>query len=268
MAALTEILPTDEEEFTTVQYWDRFYALREDAAFEWYVDGARAAALVLRALGDGAAAPLVVNLGGGTCTFPRAFAAAWRGASAARVLSVDTSAPAVAAARAAQAAAATAGCALDFAVGDALALADVGDGAAAALLDKGLVDALHPRDDAERRATMARLFATARRVLRPGGTFVVVSMLQAHVRALLRRVCDDGGCAVAVAPAARADAEERLAVSRKPRENPGFFDFGGPYLGQFGSDSATVWTVDHLCTSSRDLDTKIARIDSYKVMLK
>ena len=57
-------------------------------------------------------------------------------------------------------------------------------------------------------------------------------------------------------------------VSRKPRGFPVFFDFGGPYLGQFGSDSAPSWTVDHLCTSSRDLDTKIARIDSYKVMLK
>ena len=57
-------------------------------------------------------------------------------------------------------------------------------------------------------------------------------------------------------------------VSKKPRGFPVFFDFGGPYLGQFGSDSAPSWTVDHLCTSSRDLDTKIARIDSYKVMLK
>jgi hypothetical protein len=60
----------------------------------------------------------------------------------------------------------------------------------------------------------------------------------------------------------------RYPVSRKPRENPGFSDFGGPYFGQFEADSAPSWTVDHLCTSSRDLDTKVARIDSYKVMLK
>ena len=59
-----------------------------------------------------------------------------------------------------------------------------------------------------------------------------------------------------------------VAVSKKPRENPGFSDFGGLYLGRIPADSATFWTVDHLCTSSRDLDTKIARIDSYKVMLK
>ena len=57
------------------------------------------------------------------------------------------------------------------------------------------------------------------------------------------------------------------AVSRKPRENPGFSDFGGLYFGRIPADSAPSWTVDHLCTSSRDRDTKIARIDSYKVML-
>ena len=57
-------------------------------------------------------------------------------------------------------------------------------------------------------------------------------------------------------------------VSKKPRENPGFSDFGGLYLGRIPVDSAPSWTVDHLCTSSRDRDTKIARIDSYKVMLK
>jgi hypothetical protein len=68
---------------------------------------------------------------------------------------------------------------------------------------------------------------------------------------------------------ARGDAGETFhAVSKKPRGFPVFFDFGGPYLGQFGSDSAISWTVDHLCTSSRDLDTKLARIDSYKVTLK
>ena len=64
------------------------------------------------------------------------------------------------------------------------------------------------------------------------------------------------------------DLDAPRAVSGKSRENPEFSDFGGPYLGQFEADSAPSWTVDHLCTSSRDLDTKIARIDSYKVMLK
>ena len=53
-------------------------------------------------------------------------------------------------------------------------------------------------------------------------------------------------------------------MSRKPRGFPGFSDFGALYLGRIPVDSAPSWTVDHLCTSSRDLDTKVARIDSYK----
>ena len=33
MAALDAILPQDEEEFATVAYWDKFYALRDDKPF-------------------------------------------------------------------------------------------------------------------------------------------------------------------------------------------------------------------------------------------
>ena len=76
------------------------------------------------------------------------------------------------------------------------------------------------------------------------------------------------GAAAALGADERRHFRAFFAVSKKPRENPGFFDFGGPYLGRIPVDSAPSWTVDHLCTSSRDLDTKIARIDSYKVMLK
>ena len=39
-------------------------------------------------------------------------------------------------------------------------------------------------------------------------------------------------------------------------------EFGGPYHGRIGSDSAHSWTVAHLCTRPRDRDTKVARIDS------
>ena len=98
MAALEAILPKSEEEFTTVAYWDRFYALREDRAFEWYVDAARSAEVMCPLVAsrvEAAGSNLVVNLGCGTCEFPRAMAEAW-GVGAAevprlRVLSVDTS---------------------------------------------------------------------------------------------------------------------------------------------------------------------------------
>ena len=42
--------------------------------------------------------------------------------------------------------------------------------------------------------------------------------------------CDDGGAAARAVARYAPDA-----VSRKPRENPGVFDCGGPYLGPFGA---------------------------------
>ena len=65
---------------------------------------------------------------------------------------------------------------------------------------------------------------------------------------------------------ARSHRRTRSAVSTQPRENPGFFDFGGPYLGPFGADVAPF--LDRVSTRPRDPDTKVAPIDSYKVMLK
>ena len=43
-----DLLPRSESEFQTVEYWERFYALRA-APFEWYVDAERTASLSARA---------------------------------------------------------------------------------------------------------------------------------------------------------------------------------------------------------------------------
>ena len=77
-------------------------------------------------------------------------------------------------------------------------------------------------------------------------------------------------------PARRADAAVVVKTATAPRRGTAaeaakrvvLSDFRGLYLGRIPVDSAPSWTVDHLCTSSRDLDTNIARIDSYKVTLK
>jgi SAM-dependent methyltransferase len=186
-AAARDLLPKSEDEFGTVAYWDAFYEKRGDAVFHWYVDGDRGAALVEAALGEGAGERLVVNLGCGTCEVPQALAAQWRGPQRLRVLSVDTSEACVEKSRVAQRGSDLV--ALDFAVTDALTLPHVADASVDVVFDKGLIDALHPRDDERSRSRMTTLFATLRRVLRPGGRVVVVSMVQGHVRALLEREC-------------------------------------------------------------------------------
>ena len=268
-AALDAILPQDEEEFATVAYWDKFYALRDDKPFEWYVDAARGAAIVAAALGDAAAGGgerLVVNLGCGTCEVPRALAearAARPALGALRVLSVDNSAGCVATARARQAPAAVAGCALDFAAMDALDL-DVPDGSAAVLFDKGLVDALHPRDDAARRATMAKLLRCARAKLAPGGTLVVVSMLQGHVRALLEAAAAADFHATACPAPAGAPKLLPFALFLRPGA-PGAA-YGGDALRHRGADAlaggwAELWArVDAAVAAAAPATREAARV--------
>ena len=199
--AARDLLPKSADEFGTVGYWDAFYQKRGDAVFHWYVDGARGAALVDAALADVNSSDgerLVVNLGCGTCEVPRGLAERWRGPHKLRVLSVDVSEECVTRSRAAQQS--TDLVALDFEVMDALALPDVADASVDVIFDKGLVDALHPRDDDASRRSVRKLFATLKRVLKPGGCVVLVSMLQGHIRSLVERACD-GAWSVDAAPA-------------------------------------------------------------------
>ena len=105
-----------------------------------------------------------------------------------RVLSVDVSEECVTRSRASQKSSDFVE--LDFAVMDALLLPDVADASVDVVFDKGLVDALHPRDDEASRRSISKLFATLKRVLRPGGCVVLVSMLQGHVRSLLENACN------------------------------------------------------------------------------
>ena len=197
--AARDLLPKSADEFGTVGYWDSFYQKRGDAVFHWYVDGARGAALVDAAIDDSSDGErLVVNLGCGTCEVPRGLAERWRGPQTMRVLSVDVSEECVTRSSASQKSSDFVE--LDFAVMDALALPGVADASVDVIFDKGLVDALHPRDDDASRRSIGKLFATLKRVLKPGGCVVLVSMLQGHIRSLVERA-SGGAWSVDAAPA-------------------------------------------------------------------
>lgn len=167
---MEELLPKSEGEFAEVEYWDKFYRLRGSTPFEWYVDATTFAKIVLDACDKEG---LIVNLGCGTCRWPAEFA------GFARVWSVDNSQEAVSRCENTPT--------LTYVVDDALRLESVDSGSADLVVDKGLVDAVHPRDDDEARESMKRLMATVTRVLRVGASFLFVSLLQEHVRSLLQR---------------------------------------------------------------------------------
>ena len=93
-----------------------------------------------------------------------------------------------------------------------------------------------------------RCASAARAALRDLCEAVYVDRLDAALAAVA--CCEIGGAALDHAEAAARrgwglpNAGARIAlpglapVSKKPRENPGFFDFGGPYLGRIPVDSA------------------------------
>ncbi|KAJ8605598.1 hypothetical protein CTAYLR_000040 [Chrysophaeum taylorii] len=182
------MLPRSEDEFGEREYWERFYRARDDEPFEWYVPAKQCAELVANALPEEAG--LVVNLGCGTCGWPQYF-------DKATVWSVDTSEEAVKRA---------VGNRHVVKLDDALELATVADGSASLVVDKGLIDALHARDDDSARASITRLAATVRRVLKPNGAFLVISLLEPHIRSLIE-VTFDG---VDVEPARVADSASSL----------------------------------------------------------
>lgn len=177
--ALEQLLPQSEDEFREIGYWERFYRLRGEKPLEWYVGAKQSAEVVAQALGeqdDG----IIINLGCGTCRWPVEFEALvprWR------VWSIDTSEEAM------RRVARDESARLRFLRDDALELSTVSSKSASLVVDKGLVDALHPRDDERSRASIKQLFNTVRRVLcHQSRGFLIFSLLQLHVRSLLETI--------------------------------------------------------------------------------
>lgn len=174
-----QLLPQSEDEFRENGYWERFYRLRGEKPLEWYVGAKQSAEVVAQALGeqdDG----LIINLGCGTCRWPVEFEALvprWR------VWSIDTSEEAM------RRAARDESARLRFLRDDALELSTVASKSVSLVVDKGLVDALHPRDDERSRISIQQLLNTVRRVLcHESRGFLIFSLLQRHMRSLLERI--------------------------------------------------------------------------------
>ena len=102
-----------------------------------------------------------------------------------------------------------------------------------------------------------------RALVASGARVLVAAFTHAAVDHLLAKILDAGVPARCVARVAAASS----SASGKPR---GFSTVSRPVSRSIWGliHAPSLGPVNHLCTSSRDLDTKVARIDSYKVMLK
>ena len=199
---MMDLLPNSEDEFSEVAYWDRFHS--EKGQFEWYIPAREFAKLVEKhAMGP------ILNLGCGTCRWPLF--------SSAEVLSVDNSEVAV---RWCQERS------LECRVDDALELGTVADASFQLVVDKGLVDALHPRANDQTLASLTKLMRTAHRVLIKDGKLLVVSLLQSHIRDLLEQASSNCWQACHLQPVDDSDSEHLPFVavfSKKGNQERLFF---------------------------------------------
>lgn len=157
-----------------VTYWDARYAQAGDEPFDWYLGYAALRELMFQVLPDSHAAPELLYVGCGTSELPsKLYEDGWQ-----NVIGVDTSVVAVTRAKGARHHAGRHG--LQFFQMDACGGLEFPDECFHAVIDKALLDTLTTGGHAYVR--VRALLTEVHRVLKPGGTFILVSHGSAAVR--------------------------------------------------------------------------------------
>eukprot|EP00667_Euglena_gracilis_P008683 EG_transcript_8804 len=151
-------------------FWDEFYQRRGDAAFEWYGTWPDVARLVLRHA-DPALPALVLGCGNSTLSQDMRYAGGF-----ASVTSIDFSEEVVAAMRSKT----QAMDGLHWAVMDMTRL-QYDNESFGCVMDKGALDALYAADEDAIAEDVSRMFREVQRVLRPGGSYLCITMAQDYV---------------------------------------------------------------------------------------
>ena len=196
------MLPAAALDFRSPQYWRSFFEARGGVSFEWYGGAANVLPVLMPAVPPAGADSRALVVGCGNSALSEdLWAAGYTSA-----LSIDFDAGVVEEMRRKTGARCPG---LEWAAEDATtALLGGGFPVAtfAAVVDKGLLDALLPEEGCDEAAVEGalRYLRGAARVLEPGrGALLLVSLLQGHVlRLLLRHVAEDGSAwgAVEMAP--------------------------------------------------------------------
>lgn len=197
------LLPTKSSDFGDESYWRDFFLKRNGRSFEWYCSHRALAEIARRHLGGaagsaGAAPSVVLHVGCGSSALPQAFmdAAATSGGAGTAAADVllfhsDYCEPVVLElkeqldAKCSFHADQREGAVNEFFAADVLQL-PFRAGAVDLAISKGLIDAMFNASTAEHRAGVTALMREVDRVLAPGGTYVMVSLLQKHVQELLQ----------------------------------------------------------------------------------
>ena len=179
------LLPSDDHEFHSKEYWESFFTKRDAEAFEWYGEFSDVRGLLSAYCPKGGEV-LVVGCGNSSLSddlYDQGYES---------VVSIDFSEVVIKEMEAKQAARAASAAAAGsiFMGGAEYVLMDMlnmefPDGRFLSVVDKGALDALASEDDEATRDQAARMFVEVGRVLAEGGVYVCISLAQPHVLASL-----------------------------------------------------------------------------------
>ncbi|XP_039591811.1 eEF1A lysine and N-terminal methyltransferase isoform X1 [Polypterus senegalus] len=165
-----ELLPRSSEEFSSAEYWEKFFTRRGDRAFEWYGEYAELSAVLHKYL---RAQDKVLVVGCGNSELSEQL----YDAGCAHLTNIDISETAIGRMKERNA---TKRPDMHFVLMDVLDL-HFEDGSFQVALDKGTLDALASDQRVETMERVERMFGQLARVLRVGGRYVCVSLAQEHV---------------------------------------------------------------------------------------
>ncbi|XP_028666551.1 eEF1A lysine and N-terminal methyltransferase [Erpetoichthys calabaricus] len=165
-----ELLPRSSEEFSSAEYWEKFFTRRGDRAFEWYGEYAELSVVLHKYL---RAQDKVLVVGCGNSELSEQL----YDAGCTHLTNIDISETAIGRMKERNA---TKRPDMHFELMDVLDL-HFDDGSFQVALDKGTLDALASDERVETMERVERMFGQLARVLRVGGRYVCVSLAQEHV---------------------------------------------------------------------------------------
>ncbi|XP_034775256.2 eEF1A lysine and N-terminal methyltransferase isoform X1 [Acipenser ruthenus] len=165
------LLPKSSKEFSSAEYWEKFFKKRGDKSFEWYGTYTELCGVLHRYIKP-TDAVLVVGCGSSELS-EQMYDAGYRA-----LTNIDISTTALARMQERNSARRPD---MAFLCVDAQHMEPFSDGSFQAVLDKGTLDALAPDGSPDTLGRVGRVFAEVCRVLRVGGRYVCVTLAQEHV---------------------------------------------------------------------------------------
>ncbi|KAI0218062.1 eEF1A lysine and N-terminal methyltransferase [Lamellibrachia satsuma] len=171
------LLPKSHKEFSSAEYWEKFFKKRGNKSFEWYGEYPQLCSLLHKYI-KCSEKILVIGCGNSSLS------ADMYDVGYHNIVNVDISDVVI---RQMTEKHAKDRPKMTFAKMDILKMSEFADGEFSVILDKGTLDAMATDESEDTQAKVSQMFSEIVRVLRVGGRYVCVSLAQGHILAAVLR---------------------------------------------------------------------------------